>query len=61
MSKSEKTEKITVVAKQASRMRAGFQFTTDPREVDLTEAQFEAIKSDPLLAIIEAAPEKKKS
>jgi len=59
MSKETKeiTTKITVVAKQTSRFRAGLQFTQEPRDVEVTDQQLQAIKGDPLLAIV--VPEKK--
>jgi hypothetical protein len=47
------TALIKVVAKQPQgRCRAGFQFTTEPREVEVTEAQYEMIKADPILSIV---------
>ena len=46
------TETIWVVAKQESRMRAGFQFTREPRSVDVTEEQLKLILADNLLAIV---------
>lgn len=47
------TALIKVVAKQPQgRCRAGFQFTIEPREVEVTEAQYEMIKADPLISII---------
>lgn len=49
------TQKFWVVAKQEQRMRAGLQFTKEPREVELTEEQHKAISADPLLAFT-AAP-----
>jgi hypothetical protein len=48
----EATEKIWVVSKQESRMRAGFQFTREARDVEVTEDQFKLIVGDPLLAIV---------
>lgn len=56
----DKTEEMTptvftVTAKQPSRMRAGLQFGLEPRDVELTEAQCEAIFADPLLVITPAA------
>lgn len=44
------TQKFWVVAKQDSRMRAGFAFTREPREVELSEDQHKAISADPMLA-----------
>lgn len=54
---TEKKLSITVVAKQPSRWRAGMQFTSAPKAVEVTEAQHEAIKADPLLAIVADADE----
>lgn len=48
----EATEKVWVVAKQDSRMRAGHQFTREAREVELTEDQLKAVASDPMLAFV---------
>lgn len=48
----EATEKVWVVAKQPQRMRAGFAFTTQAIEVDVTEEQLKLIAGDPLLAIV---------
>ena len=47
----ESTMMFTVVAKQPSRMRAGLQFGSVSRDVELTEEQYEAIKADPLMVI----------
>lgn len=46
---------VTVVAKQESRMRAGLAFSREPRSVEVTEKQLEAIKADPMLAIVAEA------
>ncbi len=42
-----------VVAKQAQgRFRAGFQFTTEPREVEVTAEQLKMIEADPVLSVL---------
>ena len=48
------TMMFTCVAKQPSRMRAGLQFSSVPRDVELTEEQYEAIKADPLMVVAPA-------
>lgn len=53
-SQDDKLTKVTVVAKQPSRWRAGLQFTQEPTEVEVTDEQLEAIRSDALLAVVDA-------
>ncbi len=48
----EATEKVWVVAKQEKRMRAGFLFTREAREVEATEEQLKLIAADPMLAFV---------
>ena len=50
---SEKTlKKITVVAKQPSRWRAGLAFGAEPSTVEVTAEQLAMIEADPLLAVV---------
>ena len=57
-----KNETITVIAKQKEgRWRAGFRFTVDPSEVEVTEDQKKAIEGDPLLSIVPNTQKEKKT
>jgi hypothetical protein len=60
MAKTEATSTITVIARQKSRWRCGMEFTAEPREAEVTEAQARAIADDPLLAIVPAREKDKK-
>ena len=56
----EKTEELTptvftVTARQPVRWRSGMQFGAEPRDVELTQEQAEAIFDDPLLVIVPKA------
>ena len=61
MAEKQKTEKITVVAKQAKGFwRAGLFFSNEPTTVDVTEDQRKTIEAEPMLAVVPNPKEEKK-
>lgn len=43
--------KVTVVGPAKGRRRIGQQFGPEPREIEVGEAQYQALKADPMLAV----------